>query len=168
MDRLAPGKLFLPAEGEGRNAVYAAQGGWEVTAYDFSEEAIKSHDLGARKKVEFTYQNASLDQVDFPQASFDAVGIVYVQYPTGVRTKNFKKISSFLKPGGTLIMEVFSKNHLENQRLNPGVGGPKNIDQLYDLNEIKHDFSDFGNTISVIRLVGIRKKIVGTNNWNYG
>jgi len=176
LDRLAPGKLFLPAEGEGRNAVYAAQGGWEVTAYDFSEEAIKkAMILAQEKKVEFTYQNASLDQVDFPQASFDAVGIVYVQYPTGVRTKNFKKISSFLKPGGTLIMEVFSKNHLENQRLNPGVGGPKNIDQLYDLNEIKHDFSDFEviqlseektnleegefhrGLASVIRLVGIKK-----------
>lgn len=84
LDRLVPGKLFLPAEGEGRNAVYAAQGGWEVTAYDFSEEAIKkAMILAQEKKVEFTFQNASLDQVDFQQASFDAVGIVYVQYPTG-------------------------------------------------------------------------------------
>jgi Tellurite resistance protein TehB len=39
IDKLVPGKILLPAEGEGRNAVYAARKGWEVTAFDFSDEA---------------------------------------------------------------------------------------------------------------------------------
>jgi len=176
LDRLKPGKLFLPAEGEGRNAVYAALFGWEVTAYDFREVAIeKAKILAKEKKVHFTYQNASLEQIHFAPASFDAIGIVFVQYPSEVRTKNFNKICSFLKPGGTLIMEVFSRNHLEYQQLNPSVGGPKNIDQLYDIKEIEQDFCDFDvlelseektkleegefhrGMASVIRFVGIKK-----------
>jgi hypothetical protein len=41
IDNHPPGKILLPAEGEGRNAVYAASKGWEVTAFDFSEEGKK-------------------------------------------------------------------------------------------------------------------------------
>ena len=37
LDKLKPGKILLPAEGEGRNAVYAASKGWSVTAFDISE-----------------------------------------------------------------------------------------------------------------------------------
>lgn len=41
LQHLRPGKLLVPAEGEGRNAVYAAQQGWQVTAFDFSEAGYK-------------------------------------------------------------------------------------------------------------------------------
>ena len=39
LSRLRPGKILLPAEGEGRNAVYAAEQGWDVYAFDYSHEA---------------------------------------------------------------------------------------------------------------------------------
>lgn len=39
IDKLNPGRVLLPAEGEGRNAVYAAQRGWSAEAFDFSEAA---------------------------------------------------------------------------------------------------------------------------------
>jgi len=144
LDKLQPGKLFLAAEGEGRNAVYAAQKGWEVVCYDFSEEAQKKAlKLAEEKGVTIDYRLASLADINFDKAEFDAVGIVFVQLPEVVRRKNFQKISSFLKSGGTMILEAFSKSHIEDQRENPTVGGPKNIDQLYQLDSIKKDFENF-------------------------
>lgn len=144
LDKLQPAKLFLAAEGEGRNAVYAAQKGWEVVCYDFSEEAQKKAlKLADEKGVTIDYRLASLADINFDKAEFDAVGIVFVQLPEVVRRKNFQKISSFLKSGGTMILEAFSKSHIEDQRENPTVGGPKNIDQLYQLDSIKKDFENF-------------------------
>ncbi len=144
LDKLQPGKLFLAAEGEGRNAVYAAQKGWEVVCYDFSEEAQKKAlKLADEKGVTIDYRLASLADINFDKAEFDAVGIVFVQLPEVIRRKNFQKISSFLKSGGTMILEAFSKSHIEDQRENPTVGGPKNIDQLYQLDSIKKDFENF-------------------------
>lgn len=143
LDRLTPGKLFLAAEGEGRNAVYAAQQGWEVVCYDFSVEAQKKAlSLAEEKGVKINYQLGSLEDMSFNE-EFDAVGIVFVQFPEAIRRHNFQKISSFLKPGGTLILEAFSKSHIEDQEENPSVGGPKNVDQLYELNAIKKDFENF-------------------------
>ena len=51
IDKINPGKILLAAEGEGRNAVYAASIGWEVYAYDFSEFAYqKAVSLSKEKK----------------------------------------------------------------------------------------------------------------------
>jgi SAM-dependent methyltransferase len=149
LDQLKPAKLFLAAEGEGRNAVYAAQQGWEVVCYDFSEEAQKKAlKLAQEKGVSIDYRLGSLEDINFDSAEFDAVGIVFVQFPEAIRRQNFHKIISFLKPGGTMILEAFSKSHLEDQRENPSVGGPKNINQLYDLEAIKKDFEDFEVSIA--------------------
>lgn len=144
LDKLQPGKLFLAAEGEGRNAVYAAQKGWEVVCYDFSEEAQKKAlKLAKEKGVSIDYRLGSLADINFDKPEFDAVGIVFVQLPEVIRRHNFQKISSFLKSGGTTILEAFSKSHIVDQRENPAVGGPKNIDQLYELDSIKKDFENF-------------------------
>jgi len=42
---------------------------------------------------------------------------------------------SALKPGGKLVMEVFSKKQMGNNS-----GGPKDLDLLYEVNELKTDF----------------------------
>ncbi len=144
LDKLQPGKLFLAAEGEGRNAVYAAQKGWEVVCYDFSEEAQKKAlKLAKEKGVSIDYRLGSLADINFDKPEFDAIGIVFVQLPEVIRRQNFQKMCSFLKSGGTMILEAFSKSHIVDQRENPAVGGPKNIDQLYELDSIKKDFENF-------------------------
>ena len=48
-----------------------------------------------------------------------------------------------MNPHGTIIFEAFSKNHLNYQKLNPGVGGPKMPNQLYDSMELSNDFERF-------------------------
>tara|TARA_X000000950_G_scaffold260222_1_gene329392 strand:+ start:219 stop:527 length:309 start_codon:yes stop_codon:yes gene_type:complete len=60
LNLLKPGKILLPAEGEGRNAVHAASLGWEVFAYDFSEFAYKkAMKLAREKEVSINYQIGS-------------------------------------------------------------------------------------------------------------
>ena len=49
IDKLTPGKLLLPCEGEGRNAVYAAVKGWEVSAFDQSVEGMKKAIISAKQ-----------------------------------------------------------------------------------------------------------------------
>ena len=55
LDKLKPGKILLPAEGEGRNAVYAAKQGWEVMAFDLSSEGKnKAEKLAAKKRRKYS------------------------------------------------------------------------------------------------------------------
>lgn len=48
-----------------------------------------------------------------------------------------------LRPGGVVIAELFSKRHIEYQKINSNVGGPRDIDMLYFIEDIKSDFEKF-------------------------
>lgn len=142
LDLLSPGKILLAAEGEGRNAVYAAKMGWEVYAYDFSEEAFKKAQALAREnKVEIHYTIGSLNDLTFEAEFFDAIGLIYVHFPDSIRSQNHSKLLSFLSPGGHVILEGFSSNHTIYQALHPKVGGPKDLFQLYNNEKLSQDFA---------------------------
>ena len=144
IDLLKPGKILMAAEGEGRNAIYAATLGWDVYAYDFSEAAhSKAMALAAEKMVSIDYQIGSLADLDFPKNSFDAIGLIYVHFPDSIRTQNHRQLTTYLKPGGHVILEGFSTQHPEYQKLNPSVGGPKMREQLYSIEKIQNDFVGF-------------------------
>ena len=136
LELLKPGKLLLPAEGEGRNAVYAASKGWEVTAVDSSSEGqSKALNLALKKSVEIKYIVSPLEEFVFPENTFDAVALIYGHFKSDLRKQIHISILKSLKAEGHLIMEVFSKEQLQNPS-----GGPKNIDMLNSLDEIRSDF----------------------------
>ncbi len=138
LQQLEPGTLLLPAEGEGRNALYAASLGWSVEAYDYSEVA-KQKALDHAKKIGITtidYKVADLDQIQLHAESFDAVALIYVHLPVEVRKHLLHQCIKSLKPGGKLIIEVFSKDQLQYQS-----GGPKDISLLYSLEDLESYFS---------------------------
>lgn len=144
IDKLKPGKLLLPAEGEGRNAVYAARLGWEVYAYDFSENAHKkAMALAAENKVSFNYSLCSLEDLTYPEGFFDAIGLIYVHFPDPIRSQNHQQLAAMLKNNGTLILEGFSTEHPHYQKINPRVGGPKMPAQLYNTVKLRKDFVNF-------------------------
>lgn len=133
--KLKPGKLLLPAEGEGRNAVFAARMGWDVTAFDASIEAKKKAEkLAAKFKVEIHYTVAAFDQFTAEENSFDAIGLTFAHMP--FRTKLHRQVMQWLKPGGRVILQGFSK-----EQIHENSGGPGNIDQLFSEEELKADFS---------------------------
>jgi len=142
LSKLHPGKILFPAEGEGRNAVYAALNGWEVTAFDSSQEAKKKAErLATEKEVKLEYHISSIENIEFEENSFDAIVLVYVH--TENRHENHRKLLRFLKPGGTLILEGFSKKQLSNNS-----GGPRNLDMLFSIEELNSDFKSL-NEINI-------------------
>jgi ubiquinone/menaquinone biosynthesis C-methylase UbiE len=135
---LKPGKILLPAEGEGRNAVFAAILSWKVFAFDFSEEAQKKAlKLAERNKVSIEYALATFDNIEYQAESFDCLALIYAHQPSEKRKIYHQKLLSYLKPGGTIILEAFSKKQINNN-----TGGPKDLDMLYNLQEIEEDFCE--------------------------
>ncbi|HVS92946.1 MAG TPA: class I SAM-dependent methyltransferase [Mucilaginibacter sp.] len=144
IEKLKPGSILMPADGEGRNGVYAAQLGWDVTSTDLSAEGKeKALQLAAERGVTLTYFVGDLEQANFREASFDAIGLVYAHFLAEKKSAIHKKLCTYLKPGGLVIFEAFSKSHLELARKNPRVGGPKDIAMLFSKEEIMHDFENF-------------------------
>lgn len=141
---LTPGKILFPAEGEGRNAVFAAMLGWNVFAFDMSVEGKKkAAQLSLEKGVAIDFRVENLEEADYPVNSFDAIALVYTHFPEVKRRVFHQKLSAFLKSGGSLILECFSKKHIDNQKDNPNAGGPRDVSMLFDLEELKEDFKDF-------------------------
>ena len=141
IDGLTPGKILFPAEGEGRNAVYAAKLGWDVTAYDTSSEGIrKALKLASGNRVDLMYILTGHQEFQAEPESFDCIVLIYAHFAPGQRQANHKKLSGFLKPGGTIILEGFSK-----QQLSYNTGGPGNLGMLFSKEEIEDDFQEFSN-----------------------
>jgi SAM-dependent methyltransferase len=135
IDLHSPGSLLLPAEGEGRNAVYAAAKGWKVDAFDFSEVAReKALDLAKAEKTSIDY--ALMDICNFiAKKQYDTVALVFVHLPRNIRKRFHEQIYKSVKPGGFLLLEAFAKEQLSHHS-----GGPSDIDMLYDAASLCSDF----------------------------
>jgi SAM-dependent methyltransferase len=143
--KLNPGKILLPAEGEGRNAAYALQLGWKVDAFDMS---IAGRDkallLAADKAVNLHYDVC--DAASFIQeavAEYDAIAFCFTHFPGPKRVEEHKALAALVKPGGVAIMVVFAKGHTAYNTMDPRVGGPKEESMLFDSKEAMEIFIDF-------------------------
>jgi len=144
LDILTPGTILFPAEGEGRNAVYAATKGWLVEAFDISESGkTKALQLAAENKVDITYTVGSFGNLPYKKHQFDVIVLVFAHFNAENRAEYHQLLSDYLKPNGMIILEGFSKKHLEYSKKNPAVGGPKNLDMLFSKEMIQADFRDF-------------------------
>ena len=133
-----PGKLLLPGEGEGRNAVYAAKMGWHVDAFDQSSEGkLKALRLAEANNVKIDYSIDDLAKFTPIKKYYDCAAIIFVHFNSEERKSFHKKIIDSLKPGGKIILELFSKDQFEKSS-----GGPQDLEMLYTLNEIKNDFAE--------------------------
>lgn len=144
LDNLAPGNILFAAEGEGRNAVYAAQKGWKVTAFDISEEGkAKALQLAEKNEVKIDYLVGRLDELPFTEGQFDALALIYAHFPAKIKSEYHRALARLVRKGGMVIFEAFSKNHLPYVAQDPEVGGPKDLDMLFSTEEIRSDFADF-------------------------
>lgn len=150
LDKREAGHLLLPAEGEGRNAVYAARRGWQVMAFDQSEAGKeKAVALADSAGVALDYMVS--DVLSFtPEQPFDMVGLIYAHFPPEVRAAFHRKLSDWLRPGGIIALEAFHKDQLTLDS-----GGPKNEAMLYDPATLASDFADLkliANDVCTLRL----------------
>ncbi|MCX6186772.1 MAG: class I SAM-dependent methyltransferase [Bacteroidetes bacterium] len=133
---LTSSSILFPCEGEGRNAIFAAQKGWQVHAFDQSEKGKeKALGLADIKSVAIDYVIGDALTVDYPNESFDVIALIYAHFPDNIRKEIHHKICDWLKPNGTLIVEAFNPRQLANTS-----GGPKDTSMLYTKEILLDDF----------------------------
>ncbi len=136
--RLKPGRILFAAEGEGRNAVFAASLGWLTDAFDQSTEGQKKAiQLATRKGVTINYFIQSLNDWNPEPDQYDCIALIFVHLPDGLRQQVHHAVIKALKPGGTLILEAFSLNQLPRTS-----GGPKTAELLFLEEHITSDFKE--------------------------
>lgn len=151
IDLLPPGKILLPGEGEGRNAVYAARAGWTVDAVDYSIQARKkAENLARENNILINYTIADLELYTPKENHYDAVSLTFVHFPPDSREKLHRKLVKALKSGGAMILQVYDKEQLKFNS-----GGPKEEGLLYSLENIFSDFHELE-----IRLFSAEKAIL--------
>ncbi len=138
------GKMLLPAEGEGRNAVYAAKNGLDVTAFDISKEGRKKAlKLASKENVTINYELGEFFDLDVVNHQYDSAALIFAHFPPPLLSKYYKKVGELIRPGGMMILEGFSKNNLKLREQNPNIGGPDKIEMLFSKESIQEDFPDF-------------------------
>lgn len=144
LGKLTPGKILFAAEGEGRNAVYAAKKGWDVAAFDISAQGKKKAELLAeRNNMHINYQIGLLPELEYASGQFDVIALIYAHFPSEIKSTYHQILGRYLRSGGTIIFEAFSKNHLEYLNRDARIGGPKELDMLFSVEELQADFPNF-------------------------
>ena len=115
------------AEGEGRNAVFLSTQGFNVTAWDYSVNGLKKTEkLAERLNVKVETGQKDLIHDPVPSEEYDAAIMVFGHFSKRDQKKVIEKLISVVKPGGVVMLEVYSEDQLRYQ-----TGGPKTVDMLY-------------------------------------
>ena len=141
-DLLQPGqRALVPACGQGRDAVFLAECGLDVTAVDISSAGLaRTAELAAARGVAVTCVEADLSQWDWPVAAFDVVAAMFLHVPPAFRPGLHAKMLSTLKPGGHVFLEGFLPEQIDWQKSHNS-GGPPVVDMLFAPDDIRADFA---------------------------
>lgn len=105
------------AAGEGRNAIWLAKRGWDVTAVDFSQVAL---DKGRQLAGETPVQWVQADATTWQGAGYDLAVLAYLQLPAPQRTAAVRNGFAAVAPGGTFLLVAHDSSNLTE-----GTGGPQ-------------------------------------------
>ena len=123
---LEPGRALDVACGEGRNAVWLAEQGWDVTGVDFSEVALgKAAELARARGVEVEWVAADALDHEPRAGAFDLVAVLYLQLPRDELTRALRHAARAVAPGGTLVVIGHDTRNLAD-----GYGGPRDASVL--------------------------------------
>lgn len=136
---LEPCRVLDLGTGQGRNAIWLARQGHQVTAVDISDVAVaQATEIAADAGVEVDFIAADLERWQPEPGSYDLVLLSYIQAAEPARKLIHSKVGTALAPGGMVFIVA---HHIDN--LEHGVGGPPLPDRLYDEKMIAGDFPGF-------------------------
>lgn len=131
----ASGRVLCLAEGEGRNAVFLAGLGLSVVALDQSAVGLrKALQLAEARGASITTLHANLDSYGIEPGSWDAIVSIWCHLPASLRAKVHTQVVDGLKPGGVFLLEAYRP-----EQLNFGTGGPKTVDMLPTLAQLREE-----------------------------
>jgi len=134
-DRIPRGKVLCLAEGEGRNAVYLAGLGYEVTAVDSSIVGLeKARSLAREHGVSIETVNADLAEYPIEATTWQGIVSIFCHLPPVTRAALHERCLRGLAPGGVFILEGFTPRQLEL-----GTGGPRSHELLMELDIIRQE-----------------------------
>lgn len=133
---LAPGRALDLACGEGRNAVWLATKGWEVTGVDFAGVGLgKAEALAAERGVTGTWVTADATSWE-PPHTFDLVVVFYLQLPADERGLAVQTALRSLAAGGTMLLVCHDLRNLSE-----GYGGPQDATVLTTVEGVLDDMA---------------------------
>lgn len=117
---LPPGRSIDLAAGEGRNAIWLAEQGWDSTAVDYSAVAIdKARQIAAKRGVSITAEVADLTEYEPTPGGYDLVLVAYLQLPSDQLDPILRRAAAAVAPVGTFLLVCHDRENLEH-----GYGGP--------------------------------------------
>ncbi len=129
------GRVLCLAEGEGRNAVYLAEQGYEVTAVDSSAVGMKKAErLAASRGVSIKTVTADLADFVIEPDHWDGIVAIFAHLPAALRARVHRASVAGLRPGGTFVLEAYAPRQLEF-----GTGGPPTLELLMSLDDLRDE-----------------------------
>jgi SAM-dependent methyltransferase len=120
------GKVLSLAEGEGRNAVFLAQQGYDVTAVDGSLVGLnKARKLADENRVVVEFIHADLADYDLGENKWDGIVSIFFPLPSSLRKELYKKVMAGLKQNGVFLLEAYTPAQLKH-----GTGGGNSVDVM--------------------------------------
>lgn len=148
---LPPGRALDLAAGEGRNAVWLAGRGWQVTALDFSPVALDKGRRRARADgVEVDWVTADVTTTPFARRAYDLVAVLYLHLPAAVLADVLSRAAGAVAAGGTLLVLGHDRDNLSR-----GTGGPQQPDLLYTTDELRSCAAG----LEVVRLDQVERRV---------
>jgi SAM-dependent methyltransferase len=158
---LPAGRALDLAAGEGRNALWLAGRGWQVTAVDFSQVALakgrrvaEAAADGSAERIEWVGADV-LDYVPAP-GRYDLVVVAYLQLPAAPRAVVHARAASALAPGGVLLVVAH-----DSANLSGGVGGPSDPAVLFTAEDVRADLAASGTPLTIERAEAVRRRVDG-------
>lgn len=136
-DQLPVGKALCLAEGEGRNAVWLAQQGLEVTAVDTSEVGLKkARNLAHERGVSITTLHADLEHFEIDSNQWDLIISIFGHLPPGISKQVHQRCIEGLRQGGMMLLEAYTPKQLEYK-----TGGPPTSDMMMNSHILKQELA---------------------------
>ena len=156
--QLTPGRALDLAAGEGRNAIWLAEQGWEATAVDFSRVALeRAQRIAGERLGELAADRLHVVQADLlsyqpPAQAFDLVMVVYLQVAADQRRPVLRAAAQGVAPGGHLLVIAHDSRNLAD-----GVGGPQDPSVLYTAADVVEDLH--GGPLEVVRAETVTRAV---------
>jgi SAM-dependent methyltransferase len=129
------GRILCLAEGQGRNAVYLASLGYDVTVLDYSAVGLgRAAELAAARGVSIHLLEADLSTYSFDSEVWDGIVSIFGHLPAPLRAKVNGQLRGALKPGGWLQLVGYHPKQLDYR-----TGGPQEPSMLYTVDGLKNE-----------------------------
>lgn len=146
------GRVLCLAEGEGRNAVFLAEQGYQVTAVDASKVGLeKAKKLARDRGVEITTVQADLAEYQIEASSWHGIVSIFCHLPPKLRQRVHQAVAEGLVSGGALVLEAYTPAQLNNN-----TGGPPSAELMMDATMLKADFK----ALDIVHLAELKRDVI--------